>query len=89
LRADVWPQNSPFSSVRRGGDLGAIRAGRLTVGRAGRGRGSWRLPDILPDMSNFAAEFFEYCAGRACAPRMFAKVWGFRAKLLAMQRASL
>jgi hypothetical protein len=34
----VWPQNSPFSSVRRGGDLGAIRAGRLTVRLAGRGR---------------------------------------------------
>jgi hypothetical protein len=40
-------------------------------------------------MRNFAAEFFEYCAGRACVPKAFAKVWAFGAKLLAMQRAPL
>jgi hypothetical protein len=55
----MWPQNGRFSSVRRGGDLGAIRADRLT-------RGSIRPPEPpvagsqpLPDMSHFAAEFLQ------------------------------
>ena len=43
----------------------------------------------LPDMSHFAPEFFEYCAGRSVSPAGFAKVTVFRAKLLAMQRAPL
>jgi hypothetical protein len=40
-------------------------------------------------MSKFAVEFTEYCAGWPRVPRVFAKVRTFRAKLLAMQRASL
>jgi hypothetical protein len=29
----------------------------------------------LPDMSHFAAEFYEYCAGLAAQPSTFPKVW--------------
>jgi hypothetical protein len=71
--------------VRRGRELGAIRG--FVRQRAASDLIDGSQP--LPDVRNFAAEFIEYCAGRGCAPRAFAKVSAFRAKLLAMQRASL
>jgi hypothetical protein len=40
-------------------------------------------------MSNFTAELFDYCAGWTGMAGSSAKVQAFRAKLLAMQRASL
>ena len=43
----------------------------------------------LPDMSHFAAEFYEYCAAPAARPLTFPKVWPYRVKLLAMQREPL
>jgi hypothetical protein len=58
LRADVWPQNSPVGSVRRGGDLGAIRAGRLTVGLAGRGRRIVALAGHLAGYEEFRRGIF-------------------------------
>jgi hypothetical protein len=43
----------------------------------------------LPEMSHFAAEFYECCASLAGRPLRFPKVWPSRAKLLAMQRDPL
>src|SRR5487761_2268474 len=42
----------------------------------------------LPEMSHFAAEFYECCVDRNSRPLTFSKVRAFRAKLLAMPRAS-
>jgi hypothetical protein len=43
----------------------------------------------LPDMSHFAAEFYECCADPAARFLTFAKVGLHRTNLLAMQRGSL
>ena len=58
---------------------------------AARARGGQPLAGSksLPDMSHFAAEFYEYCA-TVTVPRLtFPKVWACRTNLLAMQRDAL
>ena len=90
-------RNTPKLRERTPGALAQTSEQSVSIARplepirpaGGSGRPIAVLARPLPDMSNFAAEFFEYCAGRARAPKVFAKLQAFGAKLLAMQRAPL
>jgi hypothetical protein len=75
--------------VRRGRDLGAIRADRLTTGLEQAAGGRDRRIAAVAGYEEFRRRIFRILRRLACAPRVFAKVQAFRAKLLAMQRASL
>jgi hypothetical protein len=58
LRADVRPQNSPFSSVRRRQTSEqSAPAGWLSGAQAAGASNRWIA--ALPDMSHFAAEFLQ------------------------------
>jgi hypothetical protein len=78
------------SLTREGGD-GERGHDQIIVEHVGRHAAGARRPtgSPLPEMSHFAAEFYECCANPGSRPLTFAKVFAQPAKLLAMPRDPL